>query len=293
MRTLTLTLILIIALPSTSLAAWPNTVRIDMQLQDDTLAAEHPASVMLANSNFLVTFKEQAKGNVYQIVDLYGQKFFPENRPLSHFTDLSSLNQPYVTSDGRGGAYVAWLGSGFIGPGLYAQRIDSLGNLCWGDSGKLIINQIEFTPVVCSISSDGVGGLLITAGVASSTLSDIWVQRVSPQGQLLWGTGGTYACQYPYQQSMPEITHDGQGGAYVVWHDCRVQYEALYIQRMTPAGTPAWAANGIQVDNWEDPMNYDIISDGQGGCLVHGGYGEYNRVHRFQPFRLLVVQWRG
>ena len=50
---------------------------------------------------------------------------------------------------------------------------------------------------------------------------DIYAQRVSATGDVLWKPDGIPICELPSSQSWPLIVGDTQGGAILVWGDTR------------------------------------------------------------------------
>lgn len=71
-------------------------------------------------------------------------------------------------------------------------------------------------------------------------------------------------------QSQPQITSDGAGGAIIVWQDQRngVHWN-VYARRVNANGTLLWAAGGVPAGAAErDQIAPQVISDGNGGAIV-------------------------
>ncbi len=76
-------------------------------------------------------------------------------------------------------------------------------------------------------------------------------------------------CTAANAQQEPRTVSDGAGGAIVVWSDLRSGSYDLYAQRVSAAGAPLWAANGIVVCNaGGSQTNPLVVSDGNGGAIV-------------------------
>jgi hypothetical protein len=107
-----------------------------------------------------------------------------------------------------------------------------------------------------AIVSDGSGGVIITwedqrSAQNGSEDRDIYTQRVSATGQILWQEGGIPVCTANYLQSSPKIVSDGSGGAIIVWMDLR-DYQAdagIFAQRINGDGNTIWQTNGIEILN--------------------------------------------
>jgi hypothetical protein len=226
----------------------------------------------------LVVFLHDYYGNSYQIIDKYGQLQFPEPQILSELY-IAAMAPAEATSDGNGGAYLVWyISENGEFPGTYAQRLDSLGNRLWGNDEVMIT---DFYSPYLSLSTDGVGGLLITMGDCQN--NSIMAYRLDASGQQLWGNNGVVICSDPEQQIMPSITHDGSGGAYIAWWDNRSYPSgALYMQHLDSEGNILWTPNGIIIHD-NPPWFNDIIPDEEGGCIAHCGSGSYNFAYRIAP----------
>lgn len=105
-------------------------------------------------------------------------------------------------------------------------------------------------------------------------IGDLWVQHVNAQGQRTWGDSGVVVCDAPGGQGNPVLTHDGRGGAYIVWQDQRPPYQmsiAGFMQRLDPQGNPLWAHNGVFIGT--SALDNQVLSDGRGGFYLHTSMG--------------------
>ena len=106
-------------------------------------------------------------------------------------TTTGDDNQPQVTTDGAGGAIIAWDNVGVLDPGdVYVQRLQALGVPWWNAPVRVApANGAQSAP---SIVADGSGGAMIfyQDDYGASINRDIRGQRVNASGTLLWqGTG--------------------------------------------------------------------------------------------------------
>jgi hypothetical protein len=80
---------------------------------------------------------------------------------------------------------------------------------------------------------------------------------------------GSVVCDASNDQLFPLAVPDGAGGAIIVWQDNRNGAGDIYAQRMSPAGAPLWAANGIVICSATGDQNTaTIAADGAGGALI-------------------------
>jgi hypothetical protein len=142
----------------------------------------------------------------------------------------------------------------------------------WPDGGFAISNG-SGNQVNPRITSDGHGGALITWQSTSGNGHDIYAQRVSGDGVVLWQTGGVCVCDEPGDQIKPQIAPDGSGGAIITWEDYRNGNPDIFAQRVDAAGNVRWTAGGvgicvIGVDYRLYQYDPKIASDGAGGAII-------------------------
>ncbi len=152
----------------------------------------------------------------------------------------------------------------------------------WSTSSN-VNNAISTIPLHSQLSptiaSDGAGGAIITWWEGNNAgTSDIYAQRISANGVVLWTTNGIPICTDPANQSFPQIISDGAGGAIILWHDTRNRYTwnpfwEIYAQRVNAAGVPQWAANRVFIGTeLENQTILGFSPDGQGGALIAWTY---------------------
>jgi predicted lipoprotein with Yx(FWY)xxD motif len=176
---------------------------------------------------------------------------------------------PTITSDGAGGAIVAWYDfrSGATSD-ILAQRVSALGDVQWTADGVPLCtatgNQ-DYPAIV----SDGAGGAIVAWFDMRSGVGDIYAQRVSADGVVRWTANGVAVCAAPLSQLFPAIVSDGVGGAIVTWHDSRSGPYDIYVQRISAGGVIQWMANGVALCTATGYQTYPTIaSDGAGGAII-------------------------
>ncbi|MCK5772570.1 MAG: hypothetical protein KAH57_02155 [Thermoplasmata archaeon] len=175
---------------------------------------------------------------------------------------------PKIFEDGSGGAVITWQ-DGRDGLNIYAQRVNATGAPLWGENGKAVCtasdDQVE--PIVVVDSS----GHSIIAWVDNREMDmDIYAQRMSPEGDILWEENGTVVCTAAESQGNVDMLADGSGGVFLVWSDYRAKSaKELYTQHVGPDGMMYWMENGINVligpNNLANPR---LAEDGKGGIFI-------------------------
>ncbi len=168
-----------------------------------------------------------------------------------------------------GSAIITWEDNRAGNYDIYAQKIDSSGNVLWTTNGIAVCSKTtnQKNP---KISSDNAGGAIIVWEDSLNNYWDISAQRISSSGNLLWTSTGVNICNSPNAQNNPKIDVDGLGGAVIVWQDKRnnVDYD-IYAQRIDNSGASLWTANGVVVCNAINTQNNPRIEpDGSNGALI-------------------------
>ncbi len=180
---------------------------------------------------------------------------------------------PATLPDGAGGVFVVWQDlrdeSTYK---VYAQRISAAGVPLWGANGIPVCTG-SGDQLVPHLTTDGAGGAIVTWNDARSLLTDIYCQRLSPTGALLWNPTGVPLCTAGGPQHDETVIPDGAGGAIVAWWDRRDNAAAVvgdvYAQRVNSEGNVIWAADGVPVCVTGGSQQYPmIVADGAGGGII-------------------------
>ena len=124
------------------------------------------------------------------------------------------------------------------------------------------------TPAV-SADADGAGGaiLVFTDG------GQVRAQRVSRDGELLWGAEGVPIPSLATPSWAVRAVADGSGGILVAWLACEPDATTgcdAYVQRLDGDGALLWDEAGVFVSDAATPA-LDVASDGAGGAWVAWG----------------------
>jgi hypothetical protein len=153
---------------------------------------------------------------------------------------------------------------------VFAQQVSGTGSPQWAADGVQLAaaaNTQSFPRVV----SDGTGGVIVcwqdTRNDPATT--DIYAQRVSSSGSLLWTSAGAAVVTNPFSQDDQVIVADGSGGAVVVWRDNRGGAFDIRAQRMNPTGSRLWTTDGVVASGAFGDQVYPVAAeDGEGGAIV-------------------------
>lgn len=171
-----------------------------------------------------------------------------------------------IVSDDAGGAIIVWEQQGGNGNwDLWAQRINHSGAPLW-PVGGVPLCTVDANRLNPKVQKDGKGGAIITwQDYRNLTDYNVYAQRISASGSLLWGTGALAICSAQGAQIDPKIDPDSAtGGAYIVWVDKRnlADYD-IYAQKVDENGNILWGNDGVVVTNAAGNQSVqDILSNG-------------------------------
>lgn len=182
-------------------------------------------------------------------------------------TATEAQHNPQMISDGAGGAFIAWddeRGDGDI----YAQHVNSAGNLQWAPGGLPVCSAVGRQSHV-TLSPDGHGGVLLAwEDRRTGEGSDIYAQRISPEGTPLWDVDGVaFSTSVDFQQS-PTIAAVDSDGVVVAWSS-PYEFRDIYAQKSDMSGNLLWQANGVAIST-ADGVQYDqqLVADYEGGAII-------------------------
>ena len=86
--------------------------------------------------------------------------------------------------------------------------------------------------------ADGFGGAILAWQDTRAGETDIYAQRVGPNGPGVagWPLDRLPVCTAPNAQRAVRLVSDGAGGAYVCWEDYRSGSADIYVHRISPGG---------------------------------------------------------
>jgi PKD repeat protein len=213
-----------------------------------------------------VSFWKSPKVTVEAAVNIKVEK---KVEPIPICTADNIQKDPQIISDGSGGAIITWEDLRSGKSDIYAQRIDNTGKILWTANGTVICTAAGYHQRP-QITTDTSGGAIITWQDTRSGNYDIYAQRIDSTGKIHWTADGTLIVSANGNQSNPEITSDGSGGAVIVWIDVRSGNSwDIYAQRIDGTGKPQWTGNGVAVCTAPASQLYlQITSGGSGDVLI-------------------------
>ncbi len=188
------------------------------------------------------------------------------NNGIALCTDSADQSTPNITTDMKGGAIVAWSDwRSYIERDIYAQRVDSNGQILWTINGANVTDSSAREHSE-KIISDGHGGIIIIFEKQVYTTTshwEIWAQRLDSSGTKKWGKGGVSLSLSNTNKRNHKVQKDRNGGAFIVWQDLNIagNYD-VYGQHINANGILLWGNNGKAICNATgDQINAKIDPD--------------------------------
>jgi Secretion system C-terminal sorting domain len=157
---------------------------------------------------------------------------------------------------------------------IYAQRLDKDGVRQWpggGDlSGAIICNDAsaQNRPLICSDGSTG--AIIAWRDQRSTSLVDIYAQRINVTGTPQWTPNGVAVIATPANDELEKLIYNTTG-AVAVWKVLEAGGLAFDIKanKINFSGSLQWANGGITICNAPDTqVNPQIETDGNDGNII-------------------------
>lgn len=203
------------------------------------------------NGHFFVVWEDYRNG--IRDSDIYIQKIDSKGNAVWRRGGIpvciakGEQNRPILVDDGVGGVIIAWMDSrGNRNDDVYAQRINSWGKMLWRYNGVLVCGAAGSQSSIRGVSDGKEGVVLcwVDARTVATTGFDLYIQRVSYEGETLWGENGKPFARYSGLQTSPSLVGDDNGGAYIAWMDSRAEFSNIYVQHINEFGIYEWEYGG-------------------------------------------------
>jgi hypothetical protein len=191
----------------------------------------------------VIVWQDNRSGNY----DIYAQRISANGTAqwtadgVAICTATGAQSSPAIVNDNTDGTIIVWQDERNGTARIYAQRINAAGTVQWEPNGVAICTAggAQSSPVV---EWDDAGGATIIWQDERSGNADIYAQRISYTGAVLWTPDGVPICTAIGAQSSPAI-----GWTVVTWIDERDGNADIYAQRISANGMLQWESNGVPV----------------------------------------------
>lgn len=272
--------------PGASWADWPSDPSVNLPISTTPVRQLSPVAVPDGAGGTILTWTDYpghlgdgAKDDADSAA-VFVQRVTSNGIPLWGENGLLLCNAPgeqsfsVLVADGVGGAVIAWRDDRGGNLDVYAARVGPGGDSLWPPCGVALCTNV-YAQGNIAIAPDGAGGAIVAWEDCRSSgdfTSDIYAQRVSNAGQVLWAPDGVALCTAANGQIQPRIVADGTGGAIITWQDSRRHGLGdfdVYAMRVDAFGDRLWQENGIRVcPSTLFQSQPRLIPDGLGGAII-------------------------
>jgi hypothetical protein len=186
-------------------------------------------------------------------------------------TDGTSQSWSIVAMDGSGNAFVIWTDGRNGQDDIYAQKLDSRGNILWAVDVRVNSDSGAAYQQFPAVAVDRNGNAVVVWEDYRNGATDIYTQKLDGNGTRLWaadvrvnsGSGTAY-------QRYPAVAVDGSGNVIVAWEDYRNGVPDIYTQKLDGNGTWLWAADvRVNSDGGTAYQQYPVVAmDGSGNAVI-------------------------
>lgn len=258
-----------------------------------------PVAVSDGAGGALVFFEAAAPAGEYAgDIDVFGQRLSAAgellwedgDRPvLVHASDAIE-QAPAAVPDGAGGAIVVCEAASRAGElagdwQILARRISANGELLWhGHDEPTLVSATRLSERAPCALPDGEGGAFVVfevypEGTDHGGDADIFAQRVSADGEVLWSEAGAALpiSSGPYAEQSPCIAPDGEGGIVVAFEVVALtgEYAGDYevaAQRIAADGSVLWndgeRATVVSAGTWSE--RWPVLPGGAASGVTRG-----------------------
>ena len=232
---------------------------------------KRPSVALDGSGGVYVAWEDEVSEDIYiQHLDSQGNELWTKGG-IRACSASGLQSRVKAVSDENGGVILVWVDerSG-SGTDIYAQRINSSGNVLWHTDGVAVCTESgnQSSQV---IKPDGAGGVYVAWQDYRNgyTNIDIYVQHINSSGLSLFGTQGLAVVTSSNNQQKPDIDVFN-GYLFISWQDYRSgTNNDIYAQKIDNSGNVLWGTNGYPVcTSGGHQTNSRIVSDGLGGAII-------------------------
>jgi len=267
---------------ASGLRLWPADRR--MNADDRWVAFADVAA--LPDNTFVVAWigQRQPYGNLWDVylqrVDEAGNRLWDHDVPVNTgdyhipLNEVEERSRPAVAVDAQGHFVVAWRGDTGSAVDLYVRRVSSDGTSDWSQDLPLnshLSLSNSGSEVLCAIVADS--QITVAWSASWSGHWGIYAQRLSLNGQTLWGPKWVSEVATQVFYGNPGLALTQSGDVVVVWDDEHQQGRNVYAQLLGPTGNLRWpeALRLNQADVWPLRPAVSMASDGTFIAAWHDG----------------------
>ncbi|RJP82232.1 MAG: T9SS C-terminal target domain-containing protein [Candidatus Zixiibacteriota bacterium] len=219
--------------------------------------------------------------NVFYDKDVYAARLTSGGATSWTSTVAQTMGDDEVVDDlypdGNGGVYLAYtLTVEWPEYDIYAQHLSSSGAKLWGNDNVPVCQAAFIQNNSRIIELEDNAALVLWedsrayAGTDTLKAADLFAQKVTAGGAVVWATDGLPIASTDRDQIFPDLAKDVDGNVTIVWEDYRNADADIYMQKITPDGQALFAANGVSICEITLEQNQPVILSNE--YVSHPGF---------------------
>jgi len=164
-----------------------------------------------------------------------------------------------IVSDGNGGVICFWNDPRSGNNDIFAQRVDSSGDILWEDGG-IIVCAADGDQLYPQAVSDGNGGAVVVWRDRRSG-DQIYAQSIDSNGNCAWTENGIEVGSSG--GNSPRIVNTPEGNYIIFW-----LADKILAQKIDSDGAKQWQEGGVEVYPQGVSDDYKVIYDAEGVVVV-------------------------
>jgi hypothetical protein len=232
----------------------PNDVKVNQNTDSDF--QRYPEVAIDSNDNAIFIWQDYRSNNW----DIYAQKLNSSGEAQWGASDVSVGDNPNdvqrspdLAVDTSGNTFVVWEDErdGISDENVYAQKLNSAGNVQWGSDVKVNEDNDDETQTTPSVDCDSNGNAIIVwSDRKSGTDPDIYAQKLDTDGAKQWSSSDVQVNQNTTgNQGSPRVVIDSSNYAIAVWSDTRTgSIDVIAAQKLDTSGAVQWGSSDIMVN---------------------------------------------
>jgi hypothetical protein len=223
----------------------------------DTGNKYYPVMCSDGANGAIITWQSQiANGEIYaKHVSAAGAISWGGTAGLLICNAANNQVNPAITSDGAGGAIIAWGDerNGNTNQDIYAKRLDPAGATIWGGAQGTAICSASGNQTQVVLTGDGANGAIL-GWIDTRSGQRVSAQRVNSNGIVQWTVDGVALTSTGTNEDLV-ITSNGAGGAYLAWNSSAntqgssAGAQNVFAQHINASGNIQWATAGLPIYN--------------------------------------------
>lgn len=209
--------------------------------------------------------------------DIYAQRIGPTGGLLwptlgvGVCTAFNTQQSPQVVSDGNGGAIIAWQDhrNNTNASDIYAQRIDSSGQMLWTVNGTAVSTAIGAQHSL-RIVADRFAASWLCWVDERGVVPAVYAQSLTHDGGARWTTGGVNVAPQAANASAPAMDRDASRGILITWSMTRPGFDSdIVAQRLDSTSSLLWGFAGLVVCSADGAQtDPSVLSDAAGTAII-------------------------